>query len=72
MSKNDQKGDEMGTTSWDELPVVLTASECARLLRLHINTVMEKLNKGELPGKKVGRQWRVEKSRLREYVEGMK
>ena len=38
--------------------VFLTASEVAKLLRLNVETVYALAQKGELPGAKVGGQWR--------------
>lgn len=59
-------------TSWDDLPAILTAEECAEFLRVHLNTVKRLLYDGELPGAKVGRQWRIDKRELRTYIEGGK
>lgn len=38
--------------------VFLTASEVAELLRLNVETVYSLAQKGELPGAKIGGQWR--------------
>lgn len=57
-------------TNWDELPAVLTAGECARFLRVHLNTVKKLLAEGLLPGQKIGRQWRVDKENLKQYMAG--
>ncbi len=54
--------------SWDELGDMLTAQECADFLRVHLNTVKRHLRKGDLPGKKIGRQWRIDKSDLKKFM----
>jgi excisionase family DNA binding protein len=59
---------KMAISSWDELPAILTAQECADFLRVHLNTVKKHLAEGTLPGKKVGRQWRVNKKDLQEFM----
>lgn len=56
-------------SSWEEAPALLTAQECADFLRLHLNTVKKMLSENELPGRKIGRQWRVEKEKLKEYMQ---
>ena len=43
---------------------ILTLDETAALLKLHRRTVESMLLRGQLPGKKLGRQWRVLKSEL--------
>lgn len=59
-------------TNWDDLPAILTAQECADFLRVHLNTVKQLLYDDELPGAKVGRQWRIDKRDLRAYMEARK
>jgi excisionase family DNA binding protein len=51
-----------------ELPALLTADEVAAVLRLHPNTVKMLMRQGELPGKKIGGQWRLLKSELLAYL----
>lgn len=43
---------------------VLTLDEAASYLRLHRRTVETMLLRGTVPGKKIGRQWRILKSEL--------
>ena len=57
-------------TSWDEFPLVLTTEEAAALLRVHINTIKKMCNEGRLPANKVGRDWRILRDELREYLQG--
>ncbi|MHB8894157.1 MAG: helix-turn-helix domain-containing protein [Candidatus Geothermincolia bacterium] len=47
---------------------VLTLDEAASYLRLHRRTVEAMLLKGALPGKKIGRQWRILKSELLAFL----
>lgn len=47
----------------------LTPKEVMDLLYIGKNTLYGLLGSGELKGFRVGRQWRVSKTRLKEYVE---
>jgi excisionase family DNA binding protein len=47
---------------------VLTPVEVANRLRVSRDTVMRQLNSGELPGYKIGGQWRVRESDFVEYL----
>jgi excisionase family DNA binding protein len=49
---------------------VLTAREVAEYLRLHYQTVIDLLERGEIKGIKAGRQWRVTRRAVVEYLEG--
>jgi excisionase family DNA binding protein len=49
---------------------VLTLAEASQLLRLCSHTVAKKATKGELPGKKIGREWRFNRSTLLRYLDG--
>jgi len=46
-----------------------TAAEVAELLRLHLQVVQRKLQSGEIPGYKIGREWRVERNQLLAWLE---
>jgi excisionase family DNA binding protein len=48
----------------------LTADQVAEKLQLHARTVRRLLVSGELPGKKIGKEWRVSAVALRAYIEG--
>lgn len=50
------------------LPALLTADEVGAALRLHPTTVKLLLRSGELPGRKIGGQWRVLRSELLAYL----
>lgn len=49
---------------------VLTLTEAAALLRLCSHTVAKRATKGELPGKKIGREWRFNRATLLRYIDG--
>src|SRR5437870_5302564 len=49
--------------------VLYTANEVADLLRLHHQVVQRKLQSGEIPGYRIGREWRVERTQLLAWLE---
>ena len=49
--------------------VLYTASEVAELLRLNHQVVQRKLQAGDIPGYRIGREWRVEHSQLIDWLE---
>jgi excisionase family DNA binding protein len=51
-------------------PEVLTPEEAADYLRVDRETVYRRLRAGQLPGNKVGQQWRIRKHDLNEYLQG--
>ncbi len=46
-----------------------TAAEVADVLRLNPQVVQRKLQAGDIPGYRIGREWRVEREQLREWLE---
>jgi excisionase family DNA binding protein len=48
----------------------ISVSEAAEVLRSHPNTIYKMCRSGKLPAIKVGREWRIDKSQLDEYVKG--
>jgi excisionase family DNA binding protein len=46
-----------------------TAAEVAELLRLNLQVVQRKLQAGEIPGYRIGREWRVDDEQLRAWLE---
>ena len=48
---------------------VLTAEEAAEFLGFNPYTIREKARMGEIPGRKVGREWRFSRRQLLEWVE---
>jgi excisionase family DNA binding protein len=49
---------------------LLTPEEAAIYLRLNPQTAYRLLRSGQLPGVKVGRQWRIRKSSIDAYLDG--
>jgi excisionase family DNA binding protein len=49
---------------------VLTAAQAAELLQVDEKAVREMARKGELPGRKVGREWRFVRRALLEWLAG--
>lgn len=56
------------TNDADDL-VLYTSAEVADVLRLNPQVVQRKLQAGEIPGYRIGREWRVEKSQLLAWLE---
>ncbi|MBI5443605.1 MAG: helix-turn-helix domain-containing protein [Deltaproteobacteria bacterium] len=50
--------------------VLLNTLEVADILRIEVGTVRKLLHKGQLPGRKLGRDWRVDEGELQNYVRG--
>jgi excisionase family DNA binding protein len=46
-----------------------TAAEVADLLRLNHQVVQRKLQSGEIPGYRIGREWRIERAQLEAWLE---
>ena len=51
-----------------ELPNLMTAEEVAEYLRIDLTTTREMLREGKLPGRKVGRAWRVLRDELEAWL----
>lgn len=47
---------------------LLSMEQARAILKIGRNTMLAALQKGELPGVKVGRQWRISKRQLKEYL----
>ena len=47
---------------------VLTPSELARLLKIHVKTVYRLAREGSIAGSKIGRSWRFSRSQILEFV----
>jgi len=47
---------------------VMTSSEAAQYLQVHKNTLYKLTKSGEIPAKKVGRQWRYHKDALDQWL----
>jgi excisionase family DNA binding protein len=49
--------------------VFYTSAEVAAMLRLHVQVVQRKLQAGEIPAYRIGKEWRVERGQLLEWLE---
>lgn len=47
---------------------ILDADEVGKMLKIHPRTVKRLANQGELPGFKVGGQWRFRREAIDEYI----
>ncbi len=47
---------------------VLIATELAELLRLHVKTVYKLAESGVIPGKRIGRSWRFNRSDMLKFI----
>jgi len=52
----------------DELDL-LTATETAEILRLNPQVLLRKLQSGEIPAYKIGKDWRISRAQLLEWLE---
>ena len=49
---------------------IMTPSEVAVLLKIHLKTVYKLAEKGVIPGSRIGRSWRFSKNDVMELVSG--
>lgn len=49
---------------------IMTPSEVAVLLKIHLKTVYKLAEKGVIPGSRIGRSWRFSKNEVLELVSG--
>lgn len=54
-----------------EGPDFLRPTEAARRLGISSKTVLRMLKERQLPGVKIGRQWRVPRARFEEWIHGL-
>jgi excisionase family DNA binding protein len=48
---------------------LLTVDEVAKILRAHTNTVYKLCRTGQLPATKIGKEWRISREKLAEYMQ---
>lgn len=53
-----------GNTQMHSFEKILTIAEVAQILRMHRNTVYRLVKRGDLPGFKIGDNWRVKEKAL--------
>lgn len=57
-------------TNWDTVPVVMSIGELCIVAGLSYPTVLKRLQNGEIPGRKINGQWRIDKEAFRRYIRG--
>lgn len=57
--------------NWEALPIVLDVSTVAILLDASVSYVRKALERGDLPGGKIGHEWRIDRDKLREKIGGI-
>lgn len=50
--------------------LALTVDDAAAALQLNRQTVAKWLRQGKLPGRKIGREWRISRKALENFIEG--
>ena len=51
-----------------DIPVIMTFSDCQKILRVGKNTLLDLLHSGKLEGFRIGNRWRITRDSLVEYV----
>jgi excisionase family DNA binding protein len=51
---------------------ILTPSEAALYLNVHVRTIYRLAKEGKIPGRKLGGRWRFKKATLDEWLSGRK
>jgi excisionase family DNA binding protein len=60
----------MNASHWTDLPLVLTSKQAAAVLQLKPRTIASMLDRGDLRGVKIGKEWRVSRAELMRFVLG--
>ena len=60
----------MNVSHWSDLPLVLTSKQAAAVLQLKPRTVANMLDRGDLRGVKIGKEWRISRAELMRFVLG--
>lgn len=55
-------------TDRDIAPIGYTLEEIAAALRIHPETARKLLTSGELPGRKIGREWRISPRAVEDWL----
>lgn len=56
-------------TSWDDVPIVMDLPFAARIVGVSLDRLKKRCQMGEFPAYKEGTLWRVEKQKLRDYMD---
>ena len=59
----------MNASQWSDLPLVLTSEQAAAVLQLTRRTITNMLDRGDLHGVKIGKEWRVSRAELLRFIE---
>ena len=59
----------MTVSQWTDLPLVLTSEQAAQVLQLTRRTITNMLDRGDLRGVKIGKEWRISRAELVRFVE---
>lgn len=54
-----------------DIPVIMTFSECRKILKVGKNTLLQLLHTGELDGFMIGNRWRITRDSLIEYINNL-
>jgi excisionase family DNA binding protein len=60
----------MNASQWSELPLVLTSDQAAAVLQINRRTLTNMLDRGDLRGVRIGKEWRVSRAEMMRFVEG--
>lgn len=52
--------------SWNDVPALMTTNEAALLLKMPEDTVRQYCQAEQLPARRIGKQWRIDKQKLME------
>lgn len=66
--KTTQNHTEPLDESKEPLPEILFPQQVCAVLKIHINTFWKLANAGDIPAKKVGGRWRVNRQELIDYM----
>ena len=51
--------------TWDSVPAIITLNDASILLQIPEDTLRRHLESGAIPGTKIGRQWRLDKEKIK-------
>lgn len=57
------------TKGWEDFDDILTTEDVAALLKIEIHTVRKLAMTGEIPGLRIGKQWRFDKSAIKSKLQ---
>lgn len=60
----------MTEEKWTDYPLVLNSELAAKLIGVHLNTIKKLAKNGEIPARRIGRNWRYSRDELREWLKG--